>query len=359
LLVTVVHLGSAEIDPELEQGNALHRLYAELALQGTAGVDLFFVLSGFLITRILLRTRERPNYLRNFYARRVLRIFPLYYLTLAFVFFFMIPVLLDGRAEHLKIASQQPWLWLYGSNIAQSFFDVTWRAGNINLSHFWSLAVEEHFYLVWPFLVLMLRPARLLGVCVGLLVSALVLRLLFMGAGMVDAAYVFTGSRADALALGSALAILAHERGIAALRPLARRTLVVSIGAMALLAALRLRAHPWWATALTHSIYPLIFAALLILALTDTRRQFVTRWLEGRLLGFMGRYSYGLYVWHALMVPAFVALIPPVMLQQVFGSRIGGLVAFYFLCLGISCVAALLSWHAFEKHFLKLKRAFD
>jgi peptidoglycan/LPS O-acetylase OafA/YrhL len=360
LMVTVVHLASAEVDPGLETGTVFQRLYAALAVHGTAGVDLFFVLSGFLITRILLRTRDRPHYLRNFYARRVLRIFPLYYLALALVFFVLIPFVLPPRPEHARLAGEQSWLWLYASNIAQSFYGVRWRAGSVNLTHFWSLAVEEHFYLVWPFLVLLLRPRGLLAICVGLIFAAVVMKLAFLHAGMTHAAYVFTGSRADALALGAALAVLARERGgLAALRPLARRLLIGSVVLMGLLAALRLRDHPWWTTALTHSIYPPMFAAILVLGLVGSRRGFVTRCLEGRFLGFFGRYSYGLYMWHALLVPAFIVAIPPAALQRAVGSRMGGLLAFYLVSLSLSCVAALISWHLFEKHFLKLKHAFD
>ena len=117
---------------------------AAVPLFGWCGVNLFFVLSGFLITGILLDTRDSPVFYRSFFARRVLRIFPLYYGVL-FLGFVLAPLLLpmpDAYGRH------QLWLWTYLANFAMPF-----GKGEPAFSHFWSLCVEEQFYLVWPFLV--------------------------------------------------------------------------------------------------------------------------------------------------------------------------------------------------------------
>ena len=119
---------------------------------GQTGVDLFFVLSGFLITGILLDTRNHPRYFINFYGRRTLRIFPLYYGIIFLTLFLpMIVRMIVGEpvTEHQR---NQWWLWLYLTNVGV-FLGV-----DVPAMHFWSLAVEEHFYLVWPAVVYILSP---------------------------------------------------------------------------------------------------------------------------------------------------------------------------------------------------------
>src|SRR5581483_4595047 len=117
---------------------------------GWAGVDLFFVLSGFLITGILLDTTRSPHFFRNFYARRTLRIFPWYYGLLIVVFLIVPHLFTVARPGVSDIFRHQAWLWTYTANIAfegkhKIYFDADW----LRLSHFWSLAIEEQFYLAW------------------------------------------------------------------------------------------------------------------------------------------------------------------------------------------------------------------
>src|SRR4030095_11127987 len=118
---------------------------------GWVGVDLFFVLSGFLITEILLKTKEHKNYLPNFYIRRILRIFPLYYGSLI-LFFALGPLVSQFKDQYSYYSANQGMLWAYLQNwlyIAKPRLD-----DHTVFSHFWSLSVEEQFYLVWPLLVL-------------------------------------------------------------------------------------------------------------------------------------------------------------------------------------------------------------
>src|SRR5579885_3225639 len=112
---------------------------------GWIGVDLFFVISGFLITRILLQTKEKPDYFRSFYTRRALRIFPLYYASLAVLF--LAPM--SFMSHSLPVAHDRLWFWIYLANWNPLFEQI--RPGSA--AHFWSLSVEEQFYLVWPLLV--------------------------------------------------------------------------------------------------------------------------------------------------------------------------------------------------------------
>jgi len=131
--------------------------------QGWMGVDLFFVLSGFLITGILLDTREARNYFRGFYLRRILRIFPLYYLVLIAVIFAGIRLNNPAFTTKLPLPADR---WLYFCYLTNwlALWKAHWGLHYVNyLAHFWSLAVEEQFYLVWPLVIWLVRPAPFPG----------------------------------------------------------------------------------------------------------------------------------------------------------------------------------------------------
>ena len=150
------------------------RYYVSLGKGGWIGVDLFFVLSGFLITGILLDSRNSSRYFRSFYMRRTLRVWPLYYGVLIAVFIIGPTLGLNGLRGMKELNAEQGWLWAYGTNLIP-FFRNNWIpcAEWLNMWHFWSLAVEEQFYLVWPFLVYFLGRRPLAAVClVGILVTA-------------------------------------------------------------------------------------------------------------------------------------------------------------------------------------------
>jgi peptidoglycan/LPS O-acetylase OafA/YrhL len=167
---------------------------------GWLGVDVFFVLSGFLITGILLDARGETDqladgYFRNFYARRTLRIFPAYYL-------FLVVVLCVGRPP---MPHGTWWYWAYLTNVLiarHGWPDGTWETG-----HLWSLAVEEQFYLVWPAIIAWTPRRHLSALCLCLIVAAVTLRALLVYHGAALAGYVLMPARADTLVLGATLAI--------------------------------------------------------------------------------------------------------------------------------------------------------
>ena len=180
---------------------------------GAFGVELFFVLSGFLITGILYDTHNGPYYFRNFYMRRLLRIFPLYYGALALVFFVapLVPVLRGPTLDYLL--DRQAWAWLYGVNLyiaKQGEWSFTY------LNHFWSLAIEEHFYFFWPLVVFALarRPRALIAMSLAIALCAMLARLTgsLMGVSWWTT-YTLTPFRLDGLALGAFLAVTARQPG--------------------------------------------------------------------------------------------------------------------------------------------------
>ena len=179
----------------------------KLTQQGWMGVDLFFVLSGFLITEGLLQTRDQPNYFRTFFIKRTLRIFPVYYfflLAVALYFFiFSCPARLN------ELCSVQPVFWLY----MQNWLEATGLQINYSfMGHFWSLAIEEQFYLLWPIIVLIVPPVHLSKVCIGIITTALMLRIaIFIGFDHPSHfLYFSTVTRLDCLSFGALGAVMMH-----------------------------------------------------------------------------------------------------------------------------------------------------
>jgi peptidoglycan/LPS O-acetylase OafA/YrhL len=149
---------------------------------GWMGVDVFFVLSGFLITGILLEAKRRPRYFVHFYGRRTLRIFPLYYLVLGVVFIVM--PLLVSDLELGAPESNQVYLWTYTSNLYTAYMGQwMFHSGTVDLNHTWSLAIEEQFYLLWPLLVRWTSRRSLIWICGAIFLATPLVRLLAVDAG--------------------------------------------------------------------------------------------------------------------------------------------------------------------------------
>jgi peptidoglycan/LPS O-acetylase OafA/YrhL len=336
------------------EGGTAERVLLAASRSGWAGVDLFFVLSGFLITGILLDARGAPGYFRAFYTRRVLRIFPLYYAYLA-VLFLVVPLLLPS----LDVKSgTQGWLWTYLGNVLFA------REGGFEASpytgHFWSLAVEEQFYLAWPLLVWVLPRRGLALACLGLVAGAFALRLgIHRTTFNSTAAYVLTPARMDALALGALVAVAAREP---AWWPRLRRGAPWVLGAAtAAVAAVWIHQGGLFGGDPVVQVWafgPLAagFAAVLVLAVDPAPSSRLSGTLAHPSLRTAGKYSYGLYVLH---YPIFLALeaagFTSLALAVALGSRIAGVLAFAAVAGLATLGAALLSWNLLERPFLRWK----
>ena len=332
-------------------------------LIGWLGVDVFFVLSGFLITGILLDTRSGPRYFVNFYARRILRIMPVYYLLLAFVFV-VLPRLVPFESEGLRIIqARQAWLWTHLTNLGFVYHRKVWALADwLDLTHLWSLAVEEQFYLVWPLVVYLLAPRRLRIVCLCCVVGSLALRVALWQMGQRPGAIYFpTPCRLDGLALGALVAIAVREGGAARLAPVARRGGWLALGLLVGLAI--------WRGGLSFADRPAvvfgvtaasILAACVVAQVADPASGSPwARILRHPFLRVMGKYSYGMYLFHNLLFVPLEWLAPAASLQAVVGSELAGNLLFLLL-FGAACFgAAFLSWHGYEKHWLAFKTWFD
>lgn len=345
--------------------------WTTLPALGWSGVDLFFVLSGFLITNILLKTRRSSTYALTFYARRTLRIFPLYYVVLTF-FLVIAPRLPSLASLNDLWGAGGPtaglWYWLYLSNVQVA---RTGAFDHMALSITWSLAIEEQFYLVWPWIVRGASEQTLLRVCCAILVFAPALRLACLAAGaswIVD--YVSTPCRLDTLATGAAIALLAQRPdGLAPYASVARRALG---GAAALLASIvvylrmaqgnRLHTHLTLSLAaeplmqvVGYSALCVLWGALLVTVVTAAQGSRLARTFELRPLRSLGKYSYGLYLLHLPVAIALGQWIPaPAFVRHFTIAQF----AYTSLTIAATYALARLSWLAIESPALSLKRYF-
>ena len=336
----------------------LQRLAVKAAGYGLLGVDLFFVLSGFLITGLLIRAKGRPHYFRNFYARRTLRIFPLYYAVLA-ALFVVLPQFTTPSPLLREAGRHQAWLWTYTSN----FYIATVASWNslTYVNHFWSLAVEEHFYLIWPLVVFSVTRPTLERICVGVVLGGLALRIALALQGVNELSIsVLTPCRIDTLCVGGLLAVVAHGEGADVLFRRARR------GALAIgLAVLAVSA--WCVVTnlglpvlhqVRDTLYAAFFGALVLLSIHPERR-FVGTIFQNRVLRLLGKYSYGLYVYHAVLLWYFLESGVEARFDALLGNHTLAMAAVAVTGTAISVIVAVLSYQLFEVHLLALKRFFE
>lgn len=323
---------------------------------GWCGVDLFFVLSGFLITGILLDSAARPDYFVRFWWRRALRIFPLYYVYLSLLF---AAGLLVPQLAHVLglqgLLGAHAWFWLYAQNIKIAF-DGEWIEPTGLVGHFWSLAVEEQFYLIWPLLVLYLSRRRLLVLSACLIPGALALRVwLTVFADEGTAAYVSTPARADALAAGAVLALLVRGAAPqATLQGLQRWAAPFGLVLVALAAFFDGGLdHMGRATQTIGFTGICIASAGLLSHILSSPSGRMTQVLEHPALTKLGRHSYAIYILHNPLL--FGLLIAERRLGVGWTSVLAQVAAESLIVLGASYLFSRLTWTLVEGPALRLK----
>lgn len=349
VLVVIVHnagyvLGSTR--------GLLTQLAATLSGAGWVGVQLFFVLSGYLITGILLDSRGRPGYLRAFYLRRTLRIFPPYYALLLLTL--LAAPLLASPALDAALRAHQWTFWLYVSNWTQPF-----GASVPGWSHLWSLAVEEQFYLAWPLLVLWLGRRGLVTLATAMVVAGPAVRLALRASDLpADAAYQFTIARWDALAAGALLAALLRTpqwpSRLARLSVPTLATASVGLGVVFVVAR-GLPSDDRLVQVAGQSLVAVACTALLALALRPVDASPFARALTWRPLRETGRYSYALYLAHFPIHTLLASRLGAWVTADDSPWRLArGTVHFGAVYL-LSLATAMLSWRLLERPLLRVK----
>jgi peptidoglycan/LPS O-acetylase OafA/YrhL len=345
---------------KLPAGGPITFALRKASAAGWVGVDLFFVLSGFLITGILLDSRGRPGYLSSFFARRSLRIFPLYFLALWITFILLqqlaevVPAARSAAGNVELLARHQVWFWTYLQNWWMAF-EGHWPDVNY-LNHFWSLAVEEQFYLVWPLVVGWLSLRGLTRLCCVCVAGALALRIgLWLAGSPSVVLYVTTITRMDSLCLGALFAIALRSPGwysrISRAAWPAMATLAIAIVAIDAVWPL-LKTQTAGAQTVGHTLLGLLFGLFVFAAAVLKPDHPAARLLSQRWLTLPGQFSYAMYVMHRpvhkLLLRLDWSMLPEVLRPYaIFGATLAG-----------SLALAALSWKFFEKPFLSLKAWF-
>ncbi|HWZ51693.1 MAG TPA: acyltransferase [Granulicella sp.] len=336
------------------------RLINLIRQRGWVGVDLFFVLSGFLITGILYDTREDSHFFKRFFARRAIRIFPVFY-TVAILLLLLTPIF------HYQ------WHWLhltfliYMGNLSgiYNFHIYTVHSANhpvatAILGHFWSLCVEEQFYLLWPLAVWLIRDRfRLLWTAAGISALALVLRVAMIrtfGDVLAETWIIrILPFRMDALLIGAILALLL--RGPAADRWQRSGRWFFLAGSAATLAIFILSpaGNSPWLLSIGLTCTALASAGLIASALRPGSPAF--RLFTGKPLRTLGRYSYGFYVYHLLFRMAWIRLLV-FLYERMHSLALAGIIGCAVNFAAIFLVSKL-SYDLIEVRFLRLKRSFE
>jgi peptidoglycan/LPS O-acetylase OafA/YrhL len=309
-----------------------HGFLTELSVRspGPIGVRLFFVLSGFLITGILVKSRSdgeqngvsMMRVWKVFCIRRSLRIFPLAYLAMGVAWVAHFPAMREAGM----------WYWTYLGDLYTGWHTNSATGATGEMTYFWSLAVEEQFYLFWPLVILWLPRKTWAPISVSLIILAWVARLFY---GEIWSVYALPWCRVDALAFGALLS----------LQPLSRKPLLLVAAGMMVIAVVSHSPIVSYSSEETTCVF---LSGVLMLYVIDGVGSRVLNWSP---LVAIGTVSYGVYVWGGL-VPL---LIFPVIEQAFHQTLTVGPIPFVVLA-AVTLTMAMLSWHGFERPFNNLKR---
>lgn len=359
LLVLIWHYGICQVTTE---PNTL-LAYVKKSLSFTwSGVDLFFVLSGFLIGGILLDNKESPNYFKTFYIRRVCRIFPLYFLWLALfiiiVYAEVFPIF--SRLNNISWLFQKSVpVWSYATftqNIAMMYnggFGPHW------LGITWSLAVEEQFYFFLPFVIYFLSLQKLPSMLLFIIFAAPILRVILFHYCLYGwfASYILMPCRADALLLGVLSAYLIRQEFfvhyMVVYQKLLYGLLTLSLLGICFLLYEGQSIDSFAMSSFGYSLLAIMYSCFLLIAITE-KRGLITVIVQNRLLGKLGIIAYGVYIFHQ----GISGLLHAALLDQVPQISRGVDLAVTCAALVITLMISYLSWTFFEKPFMVLGHSF-
>jgi len=360
IAILLVLLAHSVFHTTFQSHPSLNRLLAVGRLSWS-GVDLFFVLSGFLIGGILLDHRESPKYFKSFYIRRIYRILPLYFVIVALCW---VVSQLSSRGwtpfgQIDSFPGPVPW-WsflIFAQNLSMA---LAGGFGNGGLGVTWSLAIEEQFYLTLPFVIRKLTPRNLTCLLALVMVGAPILRawLMHYGSHGAFAVYVLTPCRADALAVGVLCAVMVRNVQIWKYLTAQRRWIygLSSILGLCLvtITAMGYEVGDRRFYGLEFSVLAFFYGAVLLIAVTGDDK-LVLGVFRNQLLMKLGLVAYGTYLLHYICIDFFHFLVTYYSNRPPAVAFIGAYVA----GVSVAILAANISWRRFEKPLVQRGRAYD
>lgn len=316
--------------------------YADIFFRNMGiGVDIFFLISGFLITYILIEEKKRFSEIniKKFMIRRTLRIWPLYFLIIAFAPFLI--SWLDKPSPN------------YIPNIlfVNNFATIRSEEWTYPFAHFWTICIEEHFYLVWPFLIAFVPNKRLIPVFVSIITFSIFFRLLSPSV-VQDPWYVLylhTLSRIDVLVIGSIGAYYYSEKPFKfKLNRLIRYILIVI-----LFISLSIEPVDQWATYFMVGFKKYFYIGIISVLLLDYNfsSNFKHFLPKKSVIHYLGKVSYGIYMYSNIII-----LIVIKKFMWIFESR--NMYLYFFLIVSLSIIVPIISYELIEKHILKINKRF-
>ena len=325
------------------------------------GVDLFFLISGFLITYLLIREKSEKGKINipAFFMRRILRIWPLYFLIIGLCYFLIVPWMIPGYISHhfpLPNVDYKSTLLFYNN-----FHTIQTQTWEFPFAHFWSICIEEHFYLVWPFLVAFTPIKKLPIVLVTIIFSSMIFRVWSFhyypnNWFMID---MHTLARIDALALGGLVAWRHFHHPFSLRMPFGLRMILLAV----LLWGLIIYDLSAWtnvfAVCFKRLAFMLLAGLLMMNFVFNPEAKF--HWGPNHIFNYLGRCCFGIYLWgnillQVILMKIFRADHNPVSDWMI--THLGPGKAYWILVLGISIIVPVISYELIEKPFMKLKGKF-
>jgi peptidoglycan/LPS O-acetylase OafA/YrhL len=314
-------------------------IFFKICQLGNTGVSLFFVLSGFVITRILINSVNSQTYFSSFYIRRTLRIFPLYYFAL--MSYYLFPFLTSHSNVLFDFTKEKFYYFVYLQNFARTF---NWASSGPQ--HFWSLAVEEHFYLIWPaiiFFTIKRNESTLLYISIILFIFTHVVRFLMSNNNL--EINVFTFSRLDQLILGSLIAIIELKGGIS--EKFNKYYFYLCMIGILGITILEIQNKHIIKDVFKHTFFGFLYAGLIMFVIANSHSNILNKFLQNLFLQYLGKISYGIYVWH--MIAIYIV-------EYYFNL---GIILGFVVTLLATILISFLSFNIVETPFLKLKSKFE
>ncbi len=321
---------------------------------GWSGVDLFFVLSGFLITDIILSARNNQGWMKSFFIKRAFRILPIYFFFL-FILLILSYTIMFGRGDFSFIRKHQPYYWLMGQNFL-SLINMNWPPSLFYGGHLWTLAVEWQFYMIWPLIAGRFSNKTLSTICILVILTAIASRIIFWQIDVhISVIYTNTITRMDSIAIGALVALLLRSN-IEKLTLQKLSKMFISIGVVFVLGLFYLYGSASYNIpamyTIGYTLLALCFAGLVYQAVITTERTLYKAILSNRVLTTIGKYSYAMYIVHLPLMGYFGNFE-----KGIAGSSFYGQLVFIPTMFIATFLIAMVSWKFIEAPTLAYARS--